>query len=102
MMKAMLPAIVLFLSFHSSVFAADGAEVETKTTTMKIEDAKPATATNKPAQGPDADEIITNKKMRAESGSKSKWSIGSALSYSGGTIETPLNEKRPEIGRAHV
>jgi hypothetical protein len=98
MMKALLPAVVLLLSFSSRGFAADqGNEVDGKTTTMKLEDAKPATETNKPGNGPDVDEIITNKKMRAESGSKSKWSVGTSWSYSGGTVETPLSAQRPNI-----
>ena len=48
----------------------------------------------------DIDTILTNKMMRAESGSKSKWSIATGLSYSGGTIESPLAASRPNIAGA--
>lgn len=50
--------------------------------------------------GQDIDEVITNNKMRAESGSKSRWSISSDLSYNGGSIEKPLAEDRPNIAGA--
>lgn len=45
----------------------------------------------------DADDVITNKKLRAESGSKSKYSISTALNYNGSTLEKPFNERRPNI-----
>ena len=96
MIKASLAAGIVM--FAGSAFAADsGAEVEGKTTTMRIEDAKPVTEANKPASGVDADTVITNRKMRAESGSKSKWSIGSALTYSGGTLKSPGADIRPNL-----
>ncbi len=51
----------------------------------------------KPAQSErkDIDDEITNKKLRAELGSKSKWSIRTALSYSGGSVERPMDKVRP-------
>lgn len=45
----------------------------------------------------DADDVITNKKLRAESGSKSRFSISTALNYSGSTLEKPLDKARPNI-----
>ena len=50
--------------------------------------------------GEDIDELITNKKMRAESGSKSKYSLASKLNYNGGSVERPLAEERPNIAAA--
>jgi hypothetical protein len=50
----------------------------------------------------DADEVITNRKLRAETGSKNKYSFSSALSYNGGTVEKPLAKKRPNIKAAKV
>lgn len=47
--------------------------------------------------GEDVDELITNKLLRAESGSKSKWSIASTMTYNGGSVERPLAEDRPNI-----
>jgi hypothetical protein len=48
----------------------------------------------------DIDDILTNKKMRAESGSKSKYSISTALGYSGSSIQKPLASVRPNIANA--
>lgn len=51
---------------------------------------------------PDAgeiDELITNKSLRALSGSKSRCSIASDLKYNGGSLETPLAEGRPDISQ---
>lgn len=44
----------------------------------------------------DIDQEITNARMRAELGSKSKWSFKSSFAYSGGSIERPFAEVRPE------
>lgn len=62
---------------------------------MTIEDAAGTTNTV-PGEG-DMDDVITNKKMRAEAGSKSKYSFSTSLGYSGGTVEKPLAEERPNI-----
>lgn len=64
---------------------------------LKIEDLK-----NDPhqVQGEDVDEVITNKLLRAESGSKSKWSLASNLNYNGGSIEKPFSEDRPNVAEA--
>src|SRR2546421_684249 len=48
----------------------------------------------------DVDDIITNHQLRAESGSKSRWSLASTLTYEGGSLETPLAEDRPNIGNS--
>lgn len=61
---------------------------------IKVEDAK---GTANKASGGDIDNLITNAKLRAETGSKSKWSLSSALGYSGGSVETPLSDIRPNI-----
>ena len=45
----------------------------------------------------DADQIITNKKLRADTGSKSKWSVKTAINYSGSTLEKPFDKSRPNI-----
>lgn len=44
-----------------------------------------------------ADQIITNKKMRAETGSLSKFSLSTEWNYSAGSIEKPLDPVRPNI-----
>ena len=43
----------------------------------------------------DIDSIITNPKLRAESGSKSKWSLSADLVYSGSSLRTPFGQERP-------
>jgi len=43
----------------------------------------------------DIDVDITNAKLRAESGSKSKWSIKANIGFNGGNLETPFSEVRP-------
>lgn len=45
----------------------------------------------------DVDEVITNRKLRAETGAKSKYSFSAALSYSGGTVNSPGADTRPNI-----
>ena len=44
-----------------------------------------------------ADDVITNARMRAASGSLSRFSIASQLSYMGGSLENPFSEDRPNI-----
>ena len=45
----------------------------------------------------DVDEIITNKQLRASTGSKSRLSLALGLNYSGGSLNAPLSEDRPNI-----
>jgi hypothetical protein len=47
-----------------------------------------------------ADEVITNRMMRASTGSLSNWSISTAWSYSAGSIEKPLEAERPNLTAA--
>ena len=44
-----------------------------------------------------ADELITNRRFRAQSGSLSSLSINSSLSYSGGSLQRPFAADRPNI-----
>jgi hypothetical protein len=82
--------IVLMVSF-SIVAEAQSAKSQNK---LMIEDINPEP--NK-ASGEDVDQIITNKKMRAESGSKSKLSMSNTIIYYGGSVDAPLSESRPNI-----
>lgn len=52
-----------------------------------------------PAEKPqeDIDKEITNARLRASLGSKSKWSIQTSLGINGATIEKPFAEVRPDI-----
>ncbi len=47
-----------------------------------------------------ADQMLTNKKLRTESGSKSKYSIAVEFEYNGGSIIKPLDKNRPNIKQA--
>ena len=47
-----------------------------------------------------ADQLLTNKKLRTESGSKSKFSIAVEFDYNGGSILKPLDKNRPNIKEA--
>ncbi len=97
MFKASVVALALAMTFSSNVFAAEEKKTEGQST-IKIEDA--ADQKNK-VKGEDVDEVITNKKMRAEAGSKSKHSLDTAIAYSGSTLEKPFADKRPNLrGRA--
>lgn len=64
---------------------------------LKIEQVKDSQ--NRPP-GEDIDLVITNKKMRAESGSKSRYSISTALGYGGGSLDRPFADRRPNITAA--
>jgi hypothetical protein len=52
--------------------------------------------TNAPGSD-EADQLITNRAMRAQTGSLSTWSFKSTWNYNGGSIESPLAASRPNI-----
>ena len=54
--------------------------------------------TKKGASTDKADEVITNRRLRASQGSLSDLSINTAFSYSGGSLMKPLAAERPNIG----
>jgi hypothetical protein len=78
--------ITLGLLFSCASWAQDAS-------VLKIEDMKEQ---NK-IEGEDVDDVITNNLLRAESGSKSKWSLATAFNFNGGSIESPLAEDRPNV-----
>ncbi len=90
--------LILLLSFNpinSSTALAQEATSESK---MKIEDSKETPSSAKTTTSDDAaDELITNKRIRAESGSTSKYSIAVELDYNGGSVRSPLHSDRPNI-----
>ncbi|RYZ68649.1 MAG: hypothetical protein EOP09_09215 [Proteobacteria bacterium] len=63
--------------------------------------AAPSSVVKSPAttnpEGEDADHVITNRKMRAESGSKSRFSLASSLEYAAGSLNKPFASERPNI-----
>ncbi|MBX7232608.1 MAG: hypothetical protein K1X29_11035 [Bdellovibrionales bacterium] len=77
---------------QGSANAAKGGETSVKMENVSSkEDRKPVST------GQDVDEVITNRKLRAETGSKNAFSFSSALSYSGGSISKPFGNLRPNI-----
>jgi len=70
------------------------ADEDASQSTVKIDDVNGSA--NKVA-GEDVDETLTNAKLRAETGSKSRFSIATAFSYDGGSLNAPLAAKRPNV-----
>ena len=89
MTKPVIAALVVALSF--SAYAAETKKSEGQTT-LKADELKEK---NKVAG--DIDEDVTNARMRAESGSKSKWSISTTLNYKGGSLKQGFGAKRPNL-----
>lgn len=70
--------------------------------TALAQDKKPSTtatpATPQTTAPPDeADQVITNRRLRASEGSLSKWSIATFWNYSGGSLNDPTDPERPNI-----
>ena len=62
--------------------------------TVKIDDVKPG---RNQLQDDNVDEILTNNLLRAQTGSKSRWSVSNSITYNGGTIDEPFNAYIPNI-----
>lgn len=90
MIKVLLSALALSMSFSAFAQEQTSSEGQTK---LKIEDA--ADKKNK-VEG-DIDQEITNRKLRAESGSKSKWSVSLTGNYQGSSLERPFDKDRPNL-----
>jgi hypothetical protein len=88
--------VVAMGSFGLSVRAEDPSAQDARTNEikMKVED---AAQRKNVTPGDDIDETITNNKIRAETGSKSRWSFSSALNYNGGNVGRAFGEERPNI-----
>lgn len=70
-----------------------------------VEPAKAATSnadlgTPEKAQTDEADQIITNRQLRASTGSLSNWSINSSWQYKAGSLSDPFNALRPNLTTA--
>lgn len=90
MNKLLVTALVALVSVANAEEAAKSTAKAAKggETKAKLEEAKQ----NK-VEG-NIDEEITNARMRAESGSKSKWSVSATATYSGGSIKEPFSKNR--------
>lgn len=74
---------------------AQSEQANETTTTLENVTAKDAPVKKEGEQ--DVDEVITNRKLRAETGAKSKFSFSAALGYNGGTVNSPTSDTRPNI-----
>ena len=85
-------SLFLGLALAASLsYAAVSHAQESSETKAKLEDVKGDEGQK------DVDQLITNKKLRAETGSKSKTSLSVSFGYKGGSIEKPGNKIRPNI-----
>lgn len=89
MKKQILIAMVL-------IGASFVARAEDQQKTVAPEQTENVLKANVGTQAPkDIDDEITNARLRAQLGSKSRWSFKSALGYSGGSIKEPFSSIRP-------
>lgn len=88
-MKNALALIVALLALATTAGAQEAQET-TNTSNIKASDVAPKEETQK-----DIDTEITNARMRATLGAKSKWSLKSAFGYNGGSVERPAARVRP-------
>ena len=93
---ALFAAAQLSLSAHAEENNDKAAESK-----MNIDSAAKEAKKDKAAQAASGeenpDDLITNAKLRAESGSTSKYSINVSMDYNGGSLQKPLGENRPNI-----
>ncbi len=89
-MKTLLAVMALVAGFTAHA-------AEESTTKAKKEEVMKEQRQNAPVQE-DIDSEITNAKMRADAGSKSKHSISLGAGYNGGSLKDAFSSKRPNIG----
>lgn len=90
----------LIIAVLATALMAQAQTTSTTTTTSQTSgesSAKIESLQKKDEQMKDIDQEITNNKLRAELGSKSKWSIRTAMNYQGGTVQKAFSDERPEI-----
>ncbi|WPU64350.1 hypothetical protein [Peredibacter starrii] len=89
-MSKSLLLIAMILGLSLSAFAQEAK-------TEKKEEKTETTPAAKPGKVDEADQVITNRRLRASSGSLSKWSGNFAINYQGGSVEKPGAAQRPNI-----
>ncbi|MBK9038065.1 MAG: hypothetical protein IPL83_02705 [Bdellovibrionales bacterium] len=82
-------ALAVSLSYGTLSHAQESSETKAKLKDVKGDEGQK-----------DVDQLITNKKLRAETGSKSKVSLSASFGYNGGSVEKPGNKIRPNIKAA--
>ncbi|MGZ3775408.1 MAG: hypothetical protein ACXVCY_08085 [Pseudobdellovibrionaceae bacterium] len=91
MKKQILVSLILAGTMVSGAHAEEQKNQKTNTSTVKVSDVQKSDEQQKS----DLDSEITNARMRAEAGSKSKWSVKANLAYQGGSVEKPFDKERP-------
>lgn len=90
--------LVVAMPFASLAQSSTSSTTSSTTdSTVKKSDVVPADAGLK-----DVDQEITNAKLRAETGSKKKWSFRSSFNYNGSSVEKPLHPDRPRMTGSQV
>jgi hypothetical protein len=92
--KTLLAVVALVAGFNAYAEESSTASSET-TSKAKVQELK--SKQQAPKSQEDIDNEITNAKMRAEAGSKSKHSFSFVGGYSGGSLMKPLDALRPEL-----
>lgn len=82
--------LMLSLVFSSLAMAQ---ETNTSETDAEIK-------TNKAKKGDEADQLITNRRFRAQNGSLSNFSMNTGISYNGGSLDRPFAADRPNVSNA--
>ena len=85
----------LSLTGVATTALAEEAVMAPNTSSVKTSDVQ-----KKDEQFKDIDQEITNAKLRAESGSKSKWSVKTDITVNGGSLNKPFDAKRPNYAGA--
>jgi hypothetical protein len=78
-----LLVILSILSFPILGFSQEKAKIESGSSSSKSTD--------------EADQVITNRRLRASEGSLSKWSVSTYWNYQGGSVSDPTEPERPNI-----
>lgn len=93
MNKFTLVALICIAANGAGSFAQQSQQQTEGKSSIKVEDA----AGKKNKVDGDIDEDITNAKLRAESGSKSKLSMSTRINYQGGSVARGFGSERPNI-----
>lgn len=92
-MAAINKLVLSFILFVGGSAFAQEREKASGETAVKIEDVKDG----KNTVSGNIDEEITNAKLRAESGSKSKYSLSARANYTGGSFSDAFGTQRPNL-----
>jgi hypothetical protein len=90
---------LLIFALGSSFCPKALAQSEESSNSMKIP-ASGSGSSNYVPGSEEIDNVLTNKNLRALSGSVSRWSFASQFNYNGGSAQNPMSQDRPNIADA--